>query len=127
VLGRCAVAPGCSRLAYGESPDDPAVSQFERQRWSENPVEPPADIPADTAAFAGGTPATQRGLVDEAHAAVSDGTIRDGDRVGIDGALGPTRLALGVLAPLVAGATIVGGDGDVTVRVDGDGAARLNA
>jgi hypothetical protein len=125
-LDRVEIAPGCSALAYGESPTDPATGHFERERWSENPVEPPDRVSADPVALADGTPATQRELVDGARDAVSDGTVTACDRVGIDAPLGATTLALGVLAPLAAGATIVGGADAVDVRVDGDGAARLS-
>lgn len=125
-LDRVEIAPGCSALAFGETPTDPATGHFERERWSENPVEPPGRISADPVALVAGSPATQQGLVDVARAAVSDGTVTAGDRVGIHAPLGPTTLALGVLAPLAAGATIVGGADAVDVRVDGNGATRLS-
>jgi hypothetical protein len=127
LLDRCEVAPGCSRLAYGESPSDPATGHFERERWSENPVEPPNDVSADAVALAGPERPTQRALLETARTAVSDGTIRADDRVGIDAPLGAKTLALGVLAPLAGGATIVGGvSAGVDVQVDATGGTRLS-
>lgn len=121
-LDRYDPAPGCARLAYGGPPDAANVVHFERERWSENPVAPPDPVTADAVALvADGT--TQGALVDRALAAVSRGNIAGGDRVAIDGRVTATTFGPGILAPLAAGARIVGGeaaDADVRVRPDGD-------
>ncbi len=126
-LDRVDVSPGCSRLGYGASPTDPETGHFERERWSENPVEPPNEVSVDAVALVGEEPPTQQSLTERARRAVADGSIRADDHVEIDCPLGPTPLALGVLAPLAAGATIVGGGPTCAdVRVDDAGATRLS-
>jgi len=124
-LDRYDAAPGCTRLAYGDQPSDPAVEHFERQVWSENPVEPPETVDPDAVALADGK-TTQSDLLAEAAsiAAAHDMTDR---RIAVRGRLDGTVLARGVFAPLSAGGTVVGGQdgaGDLLVNEDGDVIAR---
>jgi hypothetical protein len=39
--------PGRKVVVYGDAPDDPGVTHWERTVWSENPVRPPGDRDAD--------------------------------------------------------------------------------
>jgi len=113
--------PGATRVAYtaGENVDDPAVEAFGRSVWSENPVEPPE-------AVAPGAPAlwTPEGvlphsdLLARAEAVAVD--LAPGDAVAVRAPLALVgTVVAGVLAPLLARATIVfpGEDavGDVAV------------
>lgn len=125
-LDRYDAGAGCTRLAYGGPPEAPGVVHFEQARWSQNPVAPPDRVTGDAVVFpAAGL--TQSGLLDRARAAVRDGPIEAGDRVGLDGPLTAETLAPAVLAPLAAGATIVGGDPDaVDVRVAADGTVAVS-
>ena len=107
-LDRFEPAPGTAVLAYGGPPADPAVAHFERERWSENPVEPPEPVaPADPALRGGAGSVSNRALVGAArdlaaeHGLGSGGTVRLAARVTSAGGF-----AAGVLAPLVAGATV---------------------
>lgn len=120
-LDRYDPGPACSRLAYGGPPEAAEVIHFERAVWSENPVAPPDRVTGDAVAFsAEGT--THEELLDRARAAVGRGDVGGGDRVAIDGPVTVATFAAGILAPLAAGATIVGGDpGDADVRVGPDG------
>ena len=124
-LDRYDAAPGCTRLAYGAQPSDPAVEHFERQVWSENPVEPPETVDPDAVALADrGT--TQSALLDEAVSVAAEYGMAD-RRVAVRGRLDGTVLARGVLAPLSAGGTVVGGQdgaGDLLLNEDGDVIAR---
>jgi hypothetical protein len=124
-LERYSAAPGCSRLAYGDPPDAPAVAHFERERWSQNPVAPPDEVSGEAVALRA-TGETQAALLERARETAEDGDIGAGDRVWLDGPLTAETLVPGVLTPLLAGATVVGGEpGDVTVRV-GPGGALLS-
>lgn len=120
-LERYDPGPACSQLAYGGPPDAAEVIHFEREVWSENPVAPPDRVTPDAVALV--TALTQDALLDRAGAAVRRGDIDGGDRVAIDGATTAETFGPGILAPLAAGATIVGGDPeevDVWVGPDGD-------
>lgn len=126
-IDRYAASPGTARLAYGGPPEAADVVHFERERWSENPVAPPNRVDAEARALLGSDAPTHGGLVEGARRAVRDVPLEGGDLVGLDGRLGPDALAAGILAPLAAGATIVGGDPtDVDVVVGPDGARRLS-
>lgn len=113
-LDRYDVGPGTTRMAYGDPPEAADAVHFERERWSENPVEPPGAVSADAVAVSGDGRLTQADLLARAR----ETPIEAGDRVGLEGPLGPRTVAPGLLAPLAAGATIVGGDpAAVDVRV----------
>lgn len=125
-LDRYDVGPGCTPIAYGGPPDAADVIHFERERWSENPVAPPGRVTAETVALVA-TGGTHQTLLDRARDAVGAGEIEGGDRVTIDGPVTAETLAPGILAPLAAGGTIVGGDPqDVAVRVDSRGGVSLS-
>jgi len=116
-------APGCSRLAYGGPPDDPQVAHFERELWSENPIEPPGTVTADDAGLVSeGTEYTQRELVDAATALNERFDLQAGQTVIVDVPLSSAgAFVAGVLAPIAVGATILQTSGDA----DGDDASQL--
>jgi len=107
-LGRYHAGPGCSRIAYGGPPDQPGVAHFERERWSENPTEPPGSVVSGDAALrADGHEFTHADLVDAATGVVRDHGLKAGDTVAVDAPLtGAGAVVAGVVAPMVAGATI---------------------
>jgi len=45
--GDVAARPGRKVVVYGDAPDDPGVTHWERTVWSENPVRPPGERSAD--------------------------------------------------------------------------------
>ena len=119
-LDRSDPGPGCTRLAYGEQPAAPDVVHFERERWSENPVEPPDQVTPDTAALVDGR--THADLLGRAHEVVTATGLTAGDRVAFRGPVTADTVAPGLIAPLEAGAVILGGDpidADFVVEPDG--------
>ena len=108
-LDRYEAAPGCSRLAYGGPPEAADVAHFERDLWSENPIEPPDAVePGDTALRIDGETATQGALLAAGRAVADEFSLAAGDRVAVDAPLRtPEAVVAGVVAPLVAGATIL--------------------
>ena len=122
-LGRDDTGPGPSRLAYGGPPAEADVVHFERQLWSENPVAPPETVTAERTALVGREDYTHGDLLARAEALVESHGIQAGDRVAVDGRLEAEVFAPGIVAPLLAGATIVGGSGptaDVHVGEGGE-------
>jgi len=102
-------APQCSPLAYGGPPSEPSVAHFEAALWSENPTAPPERVAADDPALraAGGT-YTHGTLLAVAGDVVEDHGLDESSQVTLSAALTePGALVAGVLAPLVAGATVL--------------------
>lgn len=114
-LDRYDAAPGCSRLAYGGPPEAADVAHFERDLWSENPIEPPDPVePGDTALRVGDGTYTQGELLDAGQNVAGEFGLGEGDSVVVDVPLTTAEaVAAGVVAPLVAGATIRPGGSDV--------------
>ncbi|MCG1002288.1 MULTISPECIES: hypothetical protein [Halobacterium] len=111
--------PGGQRVGWGDPPADPSWMYFERDVWSENPTFPEPSITADTELLAGVT----HGEAVEAAERVAE-TYTPEDRVAVRAPLAhPGTVVAGVLAPILAGASIVlspaGGAGTVAVA-DGD-------
>lgn len=107
-LDRYEAVPGCSTLAYGGPPDRPEIAHFERERWSENATEPPGSVaPADPVLRAGDSEYTHAALLAAARGVVDDHALEPGDIVAVDAPLTSAgTVAAGVVAPLLAGATI---------------------
>lgn len=120
-LDRYELPPGAQRAGYGEEPDDPSVRFFEREVWSENPSFPPVDRDPETLALTDGERSySHRELVSGAGAVVEREGIEAGDVVAVRAPLAdPGTVVAGVIAPLVAGATVLFPDdetvGDVAV------------
>lgn len=100
---------GCTRLAYGGPPTDPDVSHFERDLWSENPIEPPESVAGDREFLqVDGDTWTQSAILSVARAVIETHGMADTTRVVLDAPLTePGAFVAGVLAPLSVGATIV--------------------
>jgi len=115
--------PGGTRVAYTAGPnvEDSGVEAFGRSVWSENPVAPPeaeAVPPGAPALWTPSGPLPGSDLLARAEAAAVD--LDPGDAVVVRAPLSAVgTVAAGVLAPLLAGATVVfpGADtvGDVAV------------
>lgn len=114
---RYEAVPGCSVLAYGSEVEDPTITQFETEFWSENPIEPPDPVSADDDALTFDGESVSHGrLLDVARTVQDEYGIDADDAVALGGSLtGPGAVVAGVLAPLVAGATILVPDGEGTV------------
>ena len=118
-LDRFEVSAGTTVLAYGGPPADPAVVHFERERWSENPTDPPELLEPERLALQGGErDSTHRELVDLGAEVVDKNDLETVDRVRVAARVDSVaRFVAGVLAPLLAGTPIrpVPGaaDGDV--------------
>jgi len=106
--GRYDPAPGCAVLAYGGPPEEPGVAHFERESWSENPIEVPGSVgPDDPAVSIDGEVYTHGELLDAAEAVSREHGLAEGSRVSLRAPVTePGGLVAGVLAPLAAGATI---------------------
>ncbi len=107
-LDRFDDAPGTAVLAYGGPPEDPTVSHFERERWSENPTPPPEPLDPDQPALAGADARpTHADLLAAAEAVVERASLDGADRVEIACRVDSTpAFVAGVLAPLLAGTPI---------------------
>ncbi|MFB6184568.1 MAG: hypothetical protein ABEI96_08445 [Haloarculaceae archaeon] len=100
-------APGCSVLAYGDVPDDPAVSHYERELWSENSTAPPGNVDPDaTALRTDGEAYSHAALLSRARDVAETRGFEPGAEVRAGTWNDPTSLIETLLAPLVAGATI---------------------
>ncbi|WP_227376125.1 long-chain fatty acid--CoA ligase [Haladaptatus halobius] len=106
-VGEYDLPPGGQFIAYGEAADDPRVSQFESDVWSENPVFPETPVPPETTALAGEPEMSHADLLDAGRAVAEERHLEPGDSVVIRAPLSdPRAVAAGVVAPLVAGAEI---------------------
>jgi hypothetical protein len=124
-LDRYDVSPGCSQLAYGGPPETTGVAHFERELWSENPIEPPDPVAADDPFLdIDGATKTQGELISVGESLAATHELDSGDRIALDAPLTSAgAIAAGVVAPLAVGATIVVGSdvaGDVCYTVTGD-------
>lgn len=118
------LTPGSTAMGYGSDPEDPTVKNFGRERWSENPIQFPADIdPEDTALSTAAAEYSHNQLLDTAEAVCAEFDLAAGDRVTLDGTVSePGAFVAGVLAPLSVGATItVGADADLVVSDERSG------
>ena len=111
-LDRYEIEPGCSRLAYGGPPETTGVAHFERELWSENPIEPPDPVtPDDVVLDIDGETTTQGELVAAGESVAANQGLASGDRVAVDTPLSSAgAIAAAVVAPLSVGATIVPSD-----------------
>lgn len=121
--------PGGKRVGYGAAPADPSDVHFEAGVWSENPGFP--DVSTDPDApllLTGGARFSHAALLEAARGVVDDAALDPDDEVALRAPLSdPGAVVAGVLAPLLAGATVLfsrgepgAGTGTGTVAV-GDG------
>ncbi|MBX0302518.1 hypothetical protein [Haloarcula salinisoli] len=107
-LDRYELAPGTKALAYGGPSEDPTVAGFERELWSENPLQPPGERAPDDPALRddNGTYSHEEVLaaserVVEEYDVDAETTVAFRAPVTSAGAV-----VAGLLAPLRAGATV---------------------
>jgi len=102
-------APGCSHLVYGGPPTDPQLSHFERELWSENPIEPPERVEPDDSAFRlDGEEWTHAQLLEAAADVVERYELSTASELLLETHLDDVGTVVsGVLAPMSVGATVV--------------------
>ncbi|MBV0900634.1 class I adenylate-forming enzyme family protein [Haloarcula salina] len=122
-LDRYALGPGTKGLAYGGPVEDPTIAQFERELWSENPLQPPGELAPDDALLAADRIYTHGELLAEGRRVAADYEFDAETTVAVRAPMTSAgALVAGLLAPMRAGATVVYGDAaaaDVAVA-DGD-------
>lgn len=107
-----------ARIGYGTPPSDPAVAHLERAAWSENPTPPPETIPPETPMLVAGPDG--RRIDHETAMAAARRAVDHHDLVGdytlaIRSSLtDPGTVVAGIIAPLMAGATVGILDGSTT-------------
>jgi len=124
-LDRYDLAPGTKALAYGGPSDDPTVAQFERELWSENPLQPPGERAPDDPAVADAEGTYTHGeLLAASERVVDEYDVDEETTMALRAPVTTAAaFAAGVLAPMQAGATVRFGDeaaSDVAVALDGD-------
>jgi hypothetical protein len=112
--------PGGQRVVYGDPPEDPSTSYFERDVWSQNPTEPPDPVAPDDVALRADGEHSHRDLLEAAEGVVGEWGLEPGESVAVRAPLThPGTVAAGVVAPLLAGGTVLlpaeGSEGDYAV------------
>ena len=125
-LDRYDLAPGTKALAYGGPSDDPTVAGFERELWSENPLQPPGEVGPDDPAVADADGTYTHGeLLAASERVLEEQTIDEETTVALRAPVTTVgALVAGVLAPMRAGATVTFGPGvtgDLTVATEDSG------
>jgi hypothetical protein len=119
-LDRYQAEAGCSRIAYGGPPDDADVVHFEGQSWSENPIEPPDKVAVETPLLVANEDTFSQGTLKTVAGELGDSYgLGEGSRVALDAPMTePGAVVAGVVAPLLAGSTIVLNDRQRSRPVD---------
>lgn len=108
--GSAAVAlpPGGQRVVYGDPPEDPSASYFERDVWSQNPTEPPDPVAPEDVALRAEGEFTHRDLLVAAESVIDEWDLEPGESVAVRAPLThPGTVAAGVVAPLSAGGVVL--------------------
>ena len=113
-------------LVYGGAPDAATTTHWEGVVWSENPATPPTTpSPSDPVLDADGRSFTHGDLYAGAERVVADAGLDSETSVALRASLAdPRAVVAGVIAPLLAGGTVVvpgGVDGTVADVAVGDG------
>ena len=117
--------PGRTVVVYGDAPADPSHTHWEGVVWSENPVRPPGDQSPDEVVLESDSASlTHRAALTAAERVVADADLDAEASVALRASLAdPRAVVAGVVAPLVAGGTVVLGDVTTeTTAVVGGGA-----
>jgi hypothetical protein len=111
--------PGGAAIAYGDPPENPHIEHFERDVWSENPALAPATIdPADPALATANGQYTHADLLAAAKRAIERTEMQEGETVAVRASLSrPGTVAAGVVAPLLADATITLPDSETVADI----------
>ncbi|MFA1611961.1 acetyl-CoA synthetase [Halobellus rubicundus] len=101
--------PGHRLAVHGGPPDAPATTHWESEVWSENPAVHPASVDSqDPVLVADGRTYSHRDLLAAAETVVAEADLRPGTDVVVDGPFAdPLVVASGLVAPILAGATVV--------------------
>jgi hypothetical protein len=102
-LGEYELPAGGQRVGWGAPPADPSWMYFERDVWSENPAFPEPSVTSETELLPG---ISHGDAVDAAESVAAD--LDEDDAVALRAPLShPGTVIAGVVAPLLAGASIV--------------------
>ncbi|MFC6614472.1 hypothetical protein ACFQAS_05800 [Halopenitus salinus] len=124
-------SPGTRIVAVGDPPEDPRITHWESDVWSENPAFPPTDLDPDDPLVVSTAPDADRGegrsvthgeaLSASASLVERYGLDPDSRVVVRDSLARPGTVVAGLIAPLTCGATIVlRPPGDEASESDGD-------
>lgn len=107
-VGEYDLPPGGQRAGYRGDSEDPNTYHFEEELWSENPTTVPREYDPDAAVLSDGDREySHRTLLDAARETVDHYGIESNDVVATREPLAdPEVLVAGLLAPLLAGATV---------------------
>jgi len=116
ILDDLALPPGTKPIAYNGPPEDPAITHFERDIWSENPTMPPdSPDPDDPVLVTGDDTLTHAELLESARGVLEKADLTDDDAVAIRASFTePGVVAAGVIAPLLAGGSVLLPQGEIT-------------
>jgi hypothetical protein len=111
--------PGSALIGFGDKPDSPEIEHFERGVWSENPTMPPRTGAPDDPLLGNAEGTWSQSECCSRAVALADELGLDAtDQVALRSSLSrPGTVVAGVLAPLVAGASILLPDGEETGTV----------
>ncbi|MDY6774591.1 MAG: hypothetical protein SV253_00630 [Halobacteria archaeon] len=120
---------GTRGISYGEKPDDPRLTHYEREIWGESPLFPPdrTSSPEDVVLVDGSDEYRQSQLFEAAETVADEAGIHDYDEAVVGSVSEPRDIVAGVLAPLVAETTVTlrgdasrGTDTDTDADTDSD-------
>lgn len=121
--------PGHHLAVYGDPPTDPSTTHWETEVWSENPAVHPVAVDGSDPLFAAGDRTyTHEEVLAAAAGVIDEAGIEPGTEVVLRGPLtDPAVVVAGLVAPILAGATIVLPDGrdreatgGLPIAVDGE-------
>ena len=120
--------PATKRVVYGDPPATPDVSYFERDVWSENPTEPPDRVdPDDPLLRTADETYSHREVLRSARSIVERNGLDAESAVAVRSSFAdPSVVVAGLVAPIVAGATVAIGPaapGEFVVGGDAGGDA----
>jgi acyl-CoA synthetase (AMP-forming)/AMP-acid ligase II len=111
--------PGTKLAAYGGAPTQPTTLHWEKELWSENPAVHPADVdPDDPLLAANGETYSHATVLDAARAVCEAFAVDETTRVAVRGPLSePHVVVAGLVAPILAGGTVVVPDVETSADV----------
>ena len=106
-------------VVYGGAPEAATTTHWEGVVWSENPSTPPGErSPDDPALSAAGSALTHRDVLTRAERVVEGADLGAGTAVALRASLAdPRAVVAGVVAPLLAGGTVVLPDAEAAADV----------
>ena len=103
---------GTKLAAYGGAPARPTTLHWEKELWSENPAVHPTEVAPSDPLLSAGTTYTHGEVLDAARATVDRFGLDADSRVVVRGSLSePGVVVGGLVAPILAGGTVVVPDG----------------